>query len=48
MSKVGNKMYNKSDEQLLIIQATIKPNRQEADEKNIKDDYKLTKITEDL
>ena len=41
-------MDNKSDKQLLIIQATIQPNRQETDEKNIKDDEKLTKIREYL
>ena len=41
-------MYNKSDEQLLIIQGNIESNRQNIDEKQIKTDKKLTKITEDL
>ena len=46
-------MDNKSDEQVLIIQATIEANKQEADEKQInidqkqmKTDEKLTQITE--
>ena len=34
-------MDNKSNEQLLIMQATIKPNSQESDEK-------ITKLTDDL
>ena len=41
-------MDNKSDEQFLAIQATIEANRQETDEKQIKNDEKLTKIIEDL
>ena len=46
--KRGNGMDFKSDEQLLIIQATIESNRKETDEKKMKIDDKLTNITEDL
>ena len=38
-------MDNKSDEQFLIIQSTAEVNRQETDEKETKNDEKLTKIT---
>ena len=48
-------MDNNSDEQLLIIQATVEANKQEADEKQMKTaekkmktDEKLTQITENL
>ena len=34
---MDNKMYNKCDEQLLIIQSTFKANKQEAGEKEMKD-----------
>ena len=40
-------MDNKSDEQFLIIQATIESNRQETDEKQMKTYEKLRKTTED-
>ena len=46
MPKGGKNMDNKSDEQFLIIQATIKANRKDTDEKQMKTDEKLTKITE--
>ena len=55
MRKWGNKMDTKSDEQFLIIQATIEDNNQEADEKQMKtsekkmkNDEKLTQITETI
>ena len=38
-------MYNKSDEQFLIMQANIEANRQETDEKLIKLTDDLTMIT---
>ena len=41
-------MDNRSDEQFLIIQATIESNRQETYDKQINTDKKLTNITEDL
>ena len=39
-------MDNKSNEQFLFIQATVDANNQEADEKHMKTDEKLTHITE--
>ena len=33
MSKLGNVMYNKSDEQFIIVQSTIESNSQYYDEK---------------
>ena len=41
-------MDTKSNEQFLIIEATIEANNQEADEKQMKTDEKLTLITENL
>ena len=41
-------MDSKSDEQIIIIPATIEANRQETDEKKMKTDGKLTQITEEL
>ena len=48
MPKGGNKIYTKSYEQFLVIEATIKSNKQEADEKQMKTDDKLTLLTENL
>ena len=42
MKKGGNKMENKSDEQFLIIQATVEAKNQETDDKQIETDDKLT------
>ena len=41
-------MDTNSDEQFLIIQATVEGNNQETDEKQINTDEKLTHITENL
>ena len=41
-------MDNKSDEQFLIIQATINDNKQDTDEKKMNTDEKLTQITENI
>ena len=41
-------MDNKSDEQFIAIEASIESNKQEADRNQVKNDEKLTKITEDL
>ena len=46
MPKGGNKMDTNSDEHLLAIEATIESNKQEADSNQVKNDDKLTKITE--
>ena len=48
MPKGGNKIDNKSDENFLIIQDTIEANKQEAAEKQIKTDEKITQLTETL
>ena len=48
MTKGGNKIYRNSDEQFLIVQATIEANRQETDEKQMNTDDKITKITEEF
>ena len=42
MTKEDNKMDTKSDEQFLIIQATIEPNKKEDYEKQMNTDEKLT------
>ena len=41
-------MDTNSDEQFFIIEATIEANKQEADEKRMNTDEKLTLITENL
>ena len=41
-------MDTKSDEQLLIIQDTFEANKQEAAEKKMKTDEKITQLTENL
>ena len=41
-------MYNKYDEQFLIIQARVEANKQEADEKQMKADEKQMKTDEKL
>ena len=41
-------MDNNSDEQFIVIQATIDSNKQETDEKQMNTDEKLTQITENL
>ena len=43
--KEGNTIDTKYDEQFLIIQSTIEANEQEAAEKKIKNDKKLTQLT---
>ena len=55
MPKVGKKMDTKSDEQLLIIQATIEAKKQESyekqmktAEKQMKNSEKLTQLTETI
>ena len=40
MPKVVNKVDNKSNEQFLIIQATVESNKKEADEKQMEADEK--------
>ena len=41
-------MDTKSDEQFLIIQDTFEANKQEAAEKKMKTDEKITQLTENL
>ena len=41
-------MDTKSDEKFLIIQDTIESNKQEADQKQMKTDEKITHLTETL
>ena len=41
-------MDTKSDEQFLVIEATIESNKQEADKNQMKTDEKLTLLTENL
>ena len=48
MPKCGYNADNKSDEQFLIIQSTVEAIKQETDDKQIKNDEKLTQITEML
>ena len=46
MPKGGNNMDTNSDEQFLVIKATIETNKQEADNNNNSTDEKLTLLTE--
>ena len=46
MPEGGNKMDTKSDEQFLVIEATIETNKQEADKNHKKTDDKLKLLTE--
>ena len=46
MPKGGNKMDTKSDEQFLVIKATIDTNKQDADKNHNKTDEKLKLLTE--
>ena len=46
MTKGGNKMYTKSDEQFLVIKATIKSNNQESNNNHNNTDEKLTILTD--
>ena len=48
MPKVGNKMDTNYDETFLAIKATTEANKQEAGKNQVKNDDKLTKITEDI
>ena len=48
MSKGGNNMYTKSDEHFLATKSTIEANKQEADKNQVKNDEKLTILTENL
>ena len=41
-------MDTKSDEQFLVIEATIESNKQEADKNQMKTDEKLTLLTENI
>ena len=47
MKKGSNNMDNTSDEQFIILQAAIEPNKQETKAINQDSDDKMTKITED-
>ena len=48
MPKGGNKMDTKSDEQFLVIEATIESNNKESDKNQMKTDDKLALLTENL
>ena len=48
MSKGGNNMDTKSDEQFFIIQDTIEDNKQDSSEKKTKTGEKITQLTETL
>ena len=48
MPKGGNNMDTKYDEQFLAIKSTIEYNKQEADKNKVKNDEKLTVLTENL
>ena len=41
-------MYNKSDEKFLIIQDTFEANKQDTNDKQMKNDEKITQITSNL
>ena len=45
MPKGGNKMDTKSDEQFLVIEATIEYNKQDFDKNHKKTDEKITLLT---
>ena len=46
MPKGGNKMDTKSDEQFLVIEATIEANKQESDKNHKETAGKITLLTE--
>ena len=48
MPKRDNKMNNKSYEKFLIVQATIEPNKHEADEKKMNTSEKKMKTDDKL
>ena len=48
MPKVANRIYNKSDEQFIIVQATIEANKQYMKSKKQGSDKKMMKLIEDF
>ena len=48
MPKISNKMYNKSEEQFIIIQASIEANNPDIKSNKQESDEKMTKLTEDF
>ena len=48
MKKGGNKMDKNSDEHFLAIEATIETNKKEANNNQLKNDEKMTILTENL
>ena len=48
MPKISNKMYNKYEEQFIIIQDSIKANNPDIKSNKQDSDEKMTKLTEDF